>query len=63
MPDKTTWINSLRLLKVPEELSEQAADILSRQDAGQLPYPLPDEEQQIVSRAWQLSKANTGKES
>lgn len=62
MPDKDTWINSLRLLKVPEELSEQAANILSRQDAGKLSYPLPEKEQQIVSRAWQSSRANTRKE-
>ena len=51
MPDKTTWINSLRLLKVPEELSEQAADILFRQDVGELPYPLPQQEQRIVTCA------------
>ncbi len=61
MPDKTAWINSLRLLKVPEQLSEQAAEILSRQDAGELPYPLPEQEQRIVTCAWRSSKANTRK--
>lgn len=52
MPDKDTWINSLQSLKVSENLSQQAADILSRQDAGELPYPLPEKEQHVVTRVW-----------
>ncbi|MEW5858043.1 MAG: hypothetical protein AB1861_11770 [Cyanobacteriota bacterium] len=51
MPDKEIWRDNLLRLGVPENLSNQAADILSRQDAGELPYPLPEPEQHIVSSA------------
>jgi hypothetical protein len=48
---------NLRSVGVPEKLSEQTADILSRQDANELPYPLPEKEQRIVSSAWQIKQA------
>ena len=63
MPDKKTWTDSLQSLGINEILSEQAADILSRQDTGELPYSLPEQEQRIVTCAWRSSKANTKEKS
>ncbi|MEP0755850.1 hypothetical protein NDA03_27070 [Trichocoleus sp. Lan] len=62
MPDKEIWRDNLLRLGVPENLSNQAADILSRQDAGELPYPLPEPEQHIVSSAWQWYAAKRRQE-
>ncbi len=62
MPNKETWTDNLRSVGVPENLSNQAADILSRQDAGELPYPLPEIYQHIVSSAWQWYAAKQRQE-
>jgi hypothetical protein len=62
MPDKEIWRDNLLRLGVPENLSNQAADILSRQDAGELPYPLPEPDQHIVSSAWQWYAAKQRQE-
>ncbi|MEW6499082.1 MAG: hypothetical protein AB1589_42340 [Cyanobacteriota bacterium] len=39
MPNQEIWADNLRSVGVPENLSNQAADILSRQEAGELPIP------------------------
>ncbi|MBD1889333.1 hypothetical protein [Coleofasciculus sp. FACHB-SPT9] len=62
MPKKEIWADNLRSVGVPEKLSVRAADILSRQDAGELPYPLPKPEQHIVSSAWQWYAAKQRQE-
>ena len=62
MPNRETWADNLRSVGVPKNLSNQAADILSRQDAGELPYPLPEPDQHIVSSAWQWYAAKQRQE-
>ncbi|MBD1893063.1 hypothetical protein [Coleofasciculus sp. FACHB-SPT9] len=62
MPNKETWADNLRSVGVPESLSVQASDILSRQDSGELPYPLPEADQHIVSSAWQWYAAKQRQE-
>ncbi|MEP0858109.1 hypothetical protein [Trichocoleus sp. DQ-U1] len=62
MSNREIWADNLRSVGVPEKLSVQAADILSRQDAGELPYPLPEPDQHIISSAWQWYAAKQRQE-
>ncbi len=54
---KTSMQEQLEAVGVPTNQARDAADILARQNAGELPYPLPLEQQHIVSSAYQWMKA------
>ena len=54
---KASMQQQLEAVGVPTNQARDAADVLARQNAGELPVPLPPEKQHIVSSAYQWFKA------
>jgi len=54
---KASMQQQLEAVGVPTNQARDAADVLARQNAGELPVPLAPEQQHIVSSAYQWFKA------
>jgi hypothetical protein len=54
---KNSMQQQLEAAGVPTNQARDAANVLARQNVGELPFPLPTEEQHIVSSAYQWMKA------
>jgi len=54
---KASMQQQLEVVGVPTNQPRDAADVLARQNVGELPVPLPPEQQHIVSSAYEWFKA------
>ncbi len=54
---KASMQQQLEAAGVPTNQARDAADVLARQNVGELPVPLPPEQQHIVSSAYEWFKA------
>lgn len=47
--DKGHWFTTLKALCIPDQLADEAADVLARQDTGELPCPLPEGSSELTA--------------